>query len=341
MNSARTSTPHGRRGTAAVIGSGQCGRMTALRIAESDVFETVILTDVIDGLAEGIALDINQSRAMVGFETTVVGRTMRTGGRDDGSIAGAEVVVVAAGVVPGRDWSVRRLIRQNGLIIRQVSDSIARHAPDAVVIVMTNPVDVMTALASASTGFPPHRVIGQSVLLDTARFADFVAGPLGVPRSSVASVTVGSHAHGESMIPLLSAAMVGTTPLTALLSPAQLSAAVAATRRGGSDVARLLGTHSSFYAPSAAAARMVRAVKDDDGTILPVCAFLEGAYGIRDVWLGVPARLGRKGVQDIVELPLTDEENRALAAAAEPLRAEQEEAYAFVLNQRRTEGGIA
>ncbi|MFF0746751.1 malate dehydrogenase [Streptomyces sp. NPDC004111] len=337
----RTSAPRERQGTVAVIGAGQCGRMTALRVAESNVFEAVILTDVVDGLAEGIALDINQSRAVVGFETTVVGRTVRPGVLDDESIAGAEIVVVAAGAAPEPDWPAERLTRENGLIVRQVSETIARHAPEAVVIVMTNPVDVMTALTSASTGFPPHRVIGQSVLLDTARFADFVAEPLGVPRSSVTSVTVGSHAHDESMIPVLSAAMVGSTPLTSLLSPAQLSAAVAATRRGGMDVARMVGTHSSFYAPSAAAARMVRAVKDDDGTVLPVCAYAEGAYGIRDVWLGVPARLGTKGVRDIIELPLADEESRALAATAETLRAEQEEARALVLNQRRTEGGNA
>ena len=341
MNSLNTGMPRERQGKVAVVGAGQCGRMTAQRVAESDVFKTVALTDVIDGLAEGIALDINQSRAIVGFETTVVGRTTRNGDRGDESITEAEIVVVAAGVAPGPEWSLRRLIRENGLIIRRVSEAIARQAPDAVVIVMTNPVDVMTALAGASTGFPSHRVIGQSVLLDTARFADFVAGPLAVPRSSVTSVTIGSHAHDRSMILLLSGATVGTKPLTSLLSPAQLSAAIAATRRGGADVARLLGTHSSFYAPSAAAARMVRAVKDDDGSVLPVCAFLDGAYGIRDVWLGVPARLGRKGVQDIIELPLTDEENRELVSAAVTMRAEQEEAYAIVLNQCKKEGGIA
>ncbi|MET9609546.1 hypothetical protein ABZZ17_31520 [Streptomyces sp. NPDC006512] len=326
------------KGTAAVIGAGPCGRMTAQRIAESDLFDTVVLTDVIDGLAEGIALDINQSRPIVGFETTMAGRTTRTADAA-GAIAGAEVVVLAAGAPP--DPSGGRPVRENGRIVREAAETIARHAPDAVVIVMTDPVDVMTALAGEATGFHPSRVLGQSVLLDAARFADFVAGPLAVPRSVVAAVTVGSHAHGDAMVPLLSTATVAGTPLTSLLDPARLAEAVAATRRGGSDVARLTGGHSSFHAPSAAAARMVRAVKEDDGTVLPVCAFVDGPYGIRGVWIGVPARLGRKGVLDVVELPLDEAEYGALADAARVLRAAQDQARTAVFDQRRTEGGTA
>ncbi|GAA2245412.1 malate dehydrogenase [Streptomyces amakusaensis] len=320
-----------RRGTVAVIGAGQCGRMTAQRVAESDVFETVLLVDVIDGLAEGIALDINQSRAIVGFETTVVGRTIRIGDHDHELIADAEIVVIAAGAVPEPHWSVKQLIRANEPIVRSSGGLIAHGAPSAVVIVMTNPVDVMTAIAHEATGFPPRRVMGQSVLLDTSRFADFVAEQLSVLRSSVNAIVVGSHAHDRSMMPLLSSATVDAVPLTSMLDGAQLNTAVSATRRGGSDVARMLNTHSSFYAPSAAAARMVRAVKDDNETALPVCAYLEGAYGIRDAWLGVPARLGRNGVQEIVELALPEEEYMALAAAAKILRAEQREILAPLL----------
>lgn len=313
-----------RRGTVAVLGSGQCGRMTAQRLAESDTFERVVLTDVIDGLAEGIALDLNQSRAISGFETEVQGHRVRPGGGHE-VIGGADIVVITAGVGPDSRLPAERVESLNGQIVGELSGQIARHCPDAVVVVVSNPVDTMTALVRDATGFPEGRVLGQSVLLDSARFADFAADLLAVPRSSVRAVTLGSHAHDETMIPVLSGATVHGVPLTSLLGEDELAGVVAATRRGGADVMQLLGTGSSFHAPSAATARMVRAIHDDDGAVLPVCAHVDGEYGLDSVFLGVPALLGRAGVRRIIELPLSPDERKALGAAADIMRAAQRE----------------
>jgi malate dehydrogenase len=313
-----------RQGKVSVIGAGQCGRMTAQRIAEQDVFESVVLTDVVEGRAEGIALDINQSRPLVGFETRVIGRTSRPDGSGNEALHGSETVVIAAGAVPQPHRGPEEMVLANMKIVDEAVRAIMSHAAGAVVIVMTNPVDTMTALAGAMSGLPASRVMGQSMLLDTARFTDFVAGVLSVPRSSVSAITVGAHAHGQDMIPLLSSAGVNGTPLTSLLARQDLDRAVASTRRGGADVVRLLGTHSSFYAASAAAARMVRAIKDDNGTVVPVCAFAKGSYGLSGVWLGVPAQMGRRGIQQVVEVPLASEERQALAQAAHALKREQD-----------------
>ncbi|MTD52582.1 malate dehydrogenase [Amycolatopsis pithecellobii] len=309
--------PGKRHGTVAVLGAGQCGRMTAQRLAESDVYQRIVLTDIIPGLAEGIALDLNQSRAITGFETTVEGHRMRTGG-DCACISDAQIVVIAAGVVSSAQEPGR-----TSRMVGELCAQIALHSPEAVIVVLSNPVDALTALARAVTGFPAHRVLGQSVLLDSARFADFTATLLGVPRSAVQLTMVGSHAHDSTMIPLLSGATVYGVPLTSLLSEEDQATLTAAVRRGGADVMKLLGTGSSFYAASAATARMVRAIHDDDGTVLPVCAYVDGEYGVHDVFLGVPALLGRSGVRRVVQLPLSPGEQAALATAAEVMRARQ------------------
>ncbi|HEY3506296.1 MAG TPA: malate dehydrogenase [Actinocatenispora sp.] len=308
-------------GKVAVIGAGFYGSTTAQRLAEYDVFDTVVLTDVIEGRAEGLALDIGQARPIEGFETRVVGRTTGPSGEGYDAIAGADVVVVTAGLPRKPGMSRLDLLETNAKIVRQVSENVARHAPDAVVIVVSNPLDEMTALARLATGFPPQRVMGQAGILDTARFATFVADELGVPCSSVRTLTLGSH--GDTMVPVPSRSTVDGQPLVELLSAETLDTIVERTRSGGGEIVALLKTGSAYYAPSAAAARMARAVVEDTGTVLPACAWLDGEYGIAGVYLGVEVELGAGGVRRVVDTPLTADELAALHEAAETVRAKQ------------------
>jgi malate dehydrogenase len=310
-----------RFGQVAVIGAGFYGSTTAQRLAEYDLFDTVVLTDIIEGKPEGLALDMNQSRPMEGFETRIVGQTTGRDGAGYQAIAGSDIVVITAGVPRKPGMSRMDLIEPNARVVRQVAENVARHAPDAVVIVVSNPLDEMTALAQLATGFPRQRVIGQAGVLDTARFTNFVAEELAVPVSSVRTLTLGSH--GDTMVPVPSACTVDGRPLLDLLPAEKIEELVTRTRNGGAEVIALLKTGSAFYAPSAAAARMVRAVHEDSGAVLPVCAWVDGEYGISGVYLGVPAELGREGVRRVVETPLTDSELAELRKAAEAVRAKQ------------------
>jgi malate dehydrogenase len=310
-----------RFGQVAVIGSGFYGSTTAQRLAEYDLFNTVVLTDIIVGKPEGLALDMNQSRPVEGFETRIVGQTTGRDGAGYEAIAGSDIVVITAGLPRKPGMSRMDLIETNARIVRQVAENVAQHAPDAVVIVVSNPLDEMTALAQIATGFPRQRVIGQAGMLDTARFTNFVAEELAVPVSSVRTLTLGSH--GDTMVPVPSACTVNGTPLLDLLPADKIDELVTRTRNGGAEVIALLKTGSAYYAPSAAAARMVRAVHEDSGAVLPVCAWVDGEYGISGVYLGVTAELGREGVRRVVETPLTDSELVELQKAAEAVRAKQ------------------
>jgi malate dehydrogenase len=311
----------GRKGKVTVVGAGFYGSTTAQRLAEYDIFETVVLTDIIEGRPEGVALDMNQSRPIEGFETTVVGQTTGTDGSGYEVIAGSGVVVLTAGVPRKPGMSRMDLIETNARIVRSVAESVARHAPDAVVVVVSNPLDEMTALTQIATGFPKRRVLGQAGMLDTARFTNSVAERLGVPVGSVTTLTLGSH--GDTMVPVPSRCSVDGKPLSDLLPPAEVDELVERTRNGGAEIVALLKTGSAYYAPSAAAARMARAVMEDTGAVLPVCAWVDGEYGISGVYLGVEAEIGRVGVRRIVETELTGSERTALEAAAEAVRAKQ------------------
>jgi len=308
-----------RKGTVAVVGAGYYGSTTAQRLAEYDIFNKVVLTDIRDGWAEGLALDLNQSRPIEGFETQVVGRTTSVEGDGYDVMDGADIVVVTAGLPRKPGMSRMDLLDLNATIVRGVAENIARNAPDAVVIVVSNPLDEMTTLAQQATGFPHPRVVGQAGMLDTARFSYFVAERLAVPVGAVRTLTLGSH--GDTMVPVPSACTVNQQPLTDLLDAATIEELVARTRNGGAEVVALLKSGSAFYAPSAAAARMARAVAEDSGEVLPVCAWLEGQYGIDGVYLGVEARIGAGGVQEIVERKLTDSELDALRTAADAVKA--------------------
>jgi malate dehydrogenase len=308
-----------RKGTVSVIGAGFYGSTTAQRLAEYDIFEKVVLTDIRDGWAEGLALDLNQSRPVEGFETQVVGKTTGTDGSGYEAIEGSDVVVVTAGLPRKPGMSRMDLLEVNAKIVRQVAQNIAEHAPGAVIVVVSNPLDEMTTLAQLASGFPAARVIGQAGMLDTARFSYFVAEKLAVPVGAVRTLTLGSH--GDTMVPVPSACTVNGQPLSNLLDAQTIEDLVVRTRNGGAEVVALLKTGSAYYAPSAAAARMARAVAEDSGQVMPVCAWLSGEYGISGVYLGVEAELGAGGIRKVVERDLTGTELDGLRAAADAVRA--------------------
>jgi malate dehydrogenase len=304
-----------RSGKVSVVGAGFYGSTTAQRLAEYDIFDSVALVDIIEGKPQGIALDINQSRPIEGFETTLLGSN------DYDVTQGSDIVVITAGLPRKPGMSRMDLLETNAKIVREVTEKIVAGSPDAVLIVVSNPLDEMTALASAVSGLPKGRVMGQAGMLDTARFSHFVAEELGVPVGSVRTLTLGSH--GDTMVPVPSACTVDGKPLADLLAADRIEALVDRTRNGGAEVVALLKTGSAYYAPSAAAARMARAVAEDSGAVLPVCAWVDGEYGISGVYLGVEAEIGAGGVKRVVERDLTESERAALGEAAEAVRAKQ------------------
>ena len=310
-----------RSGKVTVVGAGFYGSTTAQRLAEYDVFETVVLTDIIEGKPEGLALDMNQSRPIEGFETKVVGVTTGTDGSGYEQTADSDIVVITAGLPRKPGMSRMDLIETNAKIVRQVAENVAKFSPEAVVIVVSNPLDEMTALTQIATGFPKNRVMGQAGMLDTARFTNNVAETLNVPVSSVQTLTLGSH--GDTMVPVPSACTVDGKPLSEALDQAKIDELVDRTRNGGAEVVALLKTGSAYYAPSAAAARMAKAVIEDSGAVMPVCTWVDGEYGISGVYLGVEAELGKGGVRKVVERDLTDAELAGLKEAAEAVRAKQ------------------
>jgi len=310
-----------RSGKVTVVGAGFYGSTTAQRLAEYDVFETVVLTDIVEGKPEGLALDLNQSRPIEGFETTVVGATTTIDGGGYEATAGSDVVVITAGLPRKPGMSRMDLIETNARIVRGVAENIAKHSPEAVIIVVSNPLDEMTALTQLASGFPKHRVLGQAGMLDTARFTNNVATALGVPVGSVRTLTLGSH--GDTMVPVPSRCTVDGEPLADLMPADQIEELVVRTRNGGAEVVALLKTGSAYYAPSAAAARMAKAVITDSGAVMPVCAWVDGEYGISGVYLGVEAEIGATGVRKVVETALTDSEVAGLREAAEAVRAKQ------------------
>ncbi|MET7951502.1 malate dehydrogenase [Micromonospora sp. NPDC005324] len=304
-----------------VVGAGFYGSTTAQRLAEYDVFDTVVITDIVEGKPAGLALDLNQSRAIEGFETKVVGVTTGSNGEGYESIEGSDVVVITAGLPRKPGMSRMDLLETNAKIVRQVAENVAKYAPNAVVIVVSNPLDEMTALAQLATQFPKNRVLGQAGMLDTARFSNFVAEALNVPVASVRTLTLGSH--GDTMVPVPSKSTVNGKPLREAMPAEQIEELVVKTRNGGAEVVALLKTGSAYYAPSAAAARMAKAVAEDSGEVLPVCAWVDGEYGISGVYLGVEAEIGAEGVKRVVETDLDADERASLLEAAEAVRAKQ------------------
>lgn len=304
-----------------VVGAGFYGSTLVQRIAEAGYADEVVMVDIIEGKPQGLALDMMQSRSIEGFDTTVVGSN------EYDETAGSDICVITAGLPRKPGMSRMDLLEVNAGIVREVTEQLVAGSPDSVIIVVSNPLDEMTMLASLVSGFPHERVMGQAGMLDTARFKHFVAEHLDISPNDVEAVTLGSH--GDTMVPVPSRVRVGGEPLTEQVDQAVVDEIVQRTRDGGAEIVAHLKTGSAYYTPSSAAAKMVEAVARDTGEEMPVCAWLDGQYGISDVYLGVVARLGKGGVQEVVEIPLSDEERAALHEASEAVKAKQADVRQF------------
>jgi len=291
-----------------VIGAGAVGATAAQRIAEKELGD-VVLTDIVEGLPQGKALDLMEAGPLFGYDSKV------TGTNDYQDIEGSDVVVITAGIARKPGMSREDLLRTNAKIIGEVSLNIARYAPRSVVITVTNPLDIMTYHTMKTTNFEPERVFGMSGVLDSGRFAAFIAMELGCSVRDISAMVLGGH--GDTMVPLPRFTTVQGVPITELMPESAIQRIVDRTVNGGAEIVNLLKTGSAFYAPSAAVTNMVEAVLKDTKRILPVCAYLKGEYGYENIYLGVPAKLGRRGVEDIIELEMTDEEKKALDGSAD------------------------
>lgn len=300
-----------------VAGAGKYGSAVVQRLAAWDIADEVVMTDIVEGLPQGLALDMNQSRPVERYRTRVVGAN----GYE--ATAGSDAAVITAGLPRKPGMSRMDLLAVNARIVEQVTRELVERSPGVTIIVVTNPLDQMTQLAAEVSGLPRRRVMGQAGVLDSSRFAHFIAERLGADILAVRALTLGSH--GETMVPVPSQCSVAGVPLTELLSPGEIEDLVERTREGGAEIVGLLKTGSAYYAPSAAAAAMARAVLEDEQRVMPVCAWLTGQYGVSDAYLGVPARLGAGGVEEVVELELTDRERADLSAAAEAVSAKAAE----------------
>jgi malate dehydrogenase len=295
-----------------VVGAGNVGSNTARRVAERDLADEVVMIDIVEGLPQGLALDINQSAPVEGFDTKVVGTN------DYSDTAGSHVTVITAGLPRKPGMSRMDLLEKNAEIVGGVTKQIAEHSPDTVIIVVSNPLDEMTYLAALVSGFPKQRVMGMAGVLDSSRLRFFIADKLGVPVASVQAMTLGSH--GDQMVALPRHATVQGKPLPELVDEPALEELFQRTRDAGAEIVSYLKTGSAYYAPSSAAATMVNSILADANEVHPTCAWVTGQYGISDVYLGVPAKLGRPGVTEIVELELNEDERARLAEAADAIR---------------------
>ena len=295
-----------------VVGSGKYGSMTALRVAEYDIADTVVMTDIVEGLPQGLALDMNQSRFVEKFSSKIIG----TNNYEDTS--DSDVVVITAGLPRKPGMSRMDLLEVNANIVTEVTSNIMKHSKNPIIIVVTNPLDQMTTLVSDVSGLPKSRVIGQAGVLDSSRFAYFISEKLSVNMKEVEAWTLGSH--GETMVPAPSQCKVDGKPLTELLTNDEIEELVKRTSDGGAEIVALLKTGSAYFAPSSAAATMVKSIISDSNDVLPSCSWVSGEYGISDVYLGVPTKLGKDGVTEIVELDLNTEELENLKSAADSVK---------------------
>lgn len=307
----------GHRPKAAVVGAGHVGAMTALRLAESDLFANVALVDVVPGLAAGLALDMWHGAGLYGFSTTLEGSD------DLAALSGAEYIVITAGRPRQPGMSRTDLSAVNAAIIETVCKAIRVHAPESTLVVVTNPLEEMTHLAANYTGFPDERVIGMAGVLDSARFCSLVGLTGRAEPQEVRALALGSH--GPEMVIPLSQAFVRDKPIELVLDAETLKGIVERTRESGGEVVKLLQKGSAYFSPAESAVTMVRAMVRDRGEVLPVCVRSRSAYGLRDTRVGLPVRLGRRGVKEIVNLPLRNDEQRALHEAASRIAARIDE----------------
>jgi malate dehydrogenase len=293
-----------------VVGAGNVGATCAQELARRDYCD-VALVDIKEGLAEGKALDIDQAGAVLGYEPRVTGST------EYEITAGSDVVVITAGVPRTGDMSRDDLVATNEKIVGSVTQQVIGQSPDAILIIVSNPLDAMCHVAKNVSGWPKNRVFGMAGILDTARFATFIAWQTGASVKDVTAMVLGGH--GDQMVSIVSATTVGGVPLRKLVPEDSIRQLVERTAKGGGELVKLLGT-SAWYAPGAAAAQMVDAIMLDEKRVLPCTAFLEGEYDIEDLYMGVPVKLGAEGIEQVIELDLSDEEREQLRASAEAVR---------------------
>ena len=295
-----------------VVGAGHVGATTAQRLAEKELAREIVLIDVIEGIPQGKGLDQWESAPIEGFDSRVIGSN------DYGPAAGSEMFIVTAGIARKPGMSRDDLLRTNVAIVKSVSEEIKKCSPDAMVIVVSNPLDVMAWVAKEVTGFPRNRVIGMAGVLDTARYRSFIADALDVSVEDIQAMVLGGH--GDTMVPLISYTTVSGIPVTQMMNGSKLDEIVERTRNGGAEIVGYLKTGSAYYAPSAAAAQMAEAIVKDKRRILPCAAWLEGEFGFRDLYLGVPCKLGASGLNQIIEVELSKAERVALEKSAEHVR---------------------
>ncbi len=296
-----------------VVGAGNVGATTAQRLAEKSIAKRVVLVDIIEGVPQGKGLDQWESAPIEGFDTRVIG----TNGYEE--TAGSDVVVITAGIARKPGMSRDDLMNTNAGIVKAVAEQVARTSPNAILIVVSNPLDVMCYVAKQVSGFPRERVLGMAGVLDSARYRSFLAEALDVSVRDIQAMVLGGH--GDTMVPLISYTTVSGIPVTQLIERAALDKIVDRTRKGGAEIVAYLKTGSAYYAPSSAAVQMVEAIAHDEKRILPCSVWLQGEYGHKDLFLGVPCKIGRRGLEQVIEVELTPAERVALGKSAEAVRA--------------------
>src|SRR5205814_589829 len=292
-----------------VVGAGNVGATTAQRVAEKELAGTVVLVDIVEGIPQGKGLDQWRSAPIEGFDSRVIG----TNGYEES--AGSDVVIVTAGIARKPGMSRDDLLNTNAGIVKQVAEQVKKTSPNAILIIVSNPLDVMCYVAKEVSGFPRERVIGMAGVLDSARYRAFLAEALDVSVRDIQAMVLGGH--GDTMVPLISYTCVSGIPVTQLMDRAKLDAIVDRTRNGGAEIVKHLKTGSAYYAPSAGAVQMAEAIVQDQKRILPCSAWLQGEYGMKGLFLGVPCKLGRKGLERIIEVELTADEKAALNKSAD------------------------
>jgi malate dehydrogenase len=295
-----------------VVGAGNVGATTAQRVAEKELARTVVLVDVVDGIPQGKGLDQWQSAPIEGFDSRIVG----TNGYEE--TKDSDVVIITAGIARKPGMSRDDLLNTNAGIVKSVSEQIAKTSPNAIIIVVSNPLDVMCYVAKEASGFPRERVLGMAGVLDTARYRAFLAEAIDVSVRDIQAMVLGGH--GDTMVPLISYTTVSGIPITQLIEKDKLDAIVTRTRNGGAEIVKFLKTGSAYYAPSAGAVQMAEAIVNDQRRILPCAAWLEGEYGMKGLFLGVPCKLGKNGLEKVIEVELTSDERAALEKSAEAVR---------------------
>ena len=298
-----------------VVGAGNVGATAAQRVAEKNLARTVVMVDVAEGIPQGKALDQWESGPIEVFDTRIVGAN------DYALAAGSELFIVTAGIARKPGMSRDDLVKTNAGIVKSVGEQIKQVAPDAIVIVVSNPLDVMCYVMRQATGFPRERVIGMAGVLDTARYRTFLSEAAGVSVEDIQAMVLGGH--GDTMVPLISTTTVSGIPITQFIARDVLDKIVDRARNGGAEIVAHLKTGSAYYAPSAAAVQMVEAIVLDKKRVLPCSAWLQGEFGLKDVYCGVPCLLGRKGLERIIDIPLSDDERAALHKSAEAVRSVQ------------------